>query len=241
MDFAGFEVFFVRPGPWVRGMDLPFGQPRSLVSALGRPEAWEGYVGEVVRLSKEEFEGAVRADMALRTAGSTYRYRLADKRSDSSSAMMLFRVPVGKMFYRGAPRLLEAGVRVEPYHRTEDARVAVETYPTVVARRFLRRASYKNDERKKQTTAMRAAGRRSSPALGPRSLRGLRLRGGDGRLVGEGVRPGPGGRRAGLAALRGVCSVGVREGRRELRRVPPEYHPNEGWILDPELLTSEKV
>jgi hypothetical protein len=51
-DFAGFEVFFVRPGPWVCGMDFPSGQPRSLVSALGRTEAREGYVGEVVRLLK---------------------------------------------------------------------------------------------------------------------------------------------------------------------------------------------
>jgi hypothetical protein len=97
-DFAGFEGFLEKPGPWVCGMDFPFGQPRSLVRALGWPEAWEGYVGEVARLSQNEFESAIRADMALRPPGSKYRYRLADRRSGSSSAMMLFRVPVGKMF-----------------------------------------------------------------------------------------------------------------------------------------------
>ena len=37
-------------------MDFPFGQPRSLVAALGWPEGWEGYVGEVGELSKDEFE-----------------------------------------------------------------------------------------------------------------------------------------------------------------------------------------
>jgi|SRR5215212_767112 len=106
--------------------------------------------------------------MARRPAGSKYRYWLADKRSGSSSAMMHFRVPAGKIFFRGVPRLLEAGGPVEPCHRTEDARVAVETYFAVAARRFLGPASYKNDERKKQTTAMRAAREMLVPVLGPR-------------------------------------------------------------------------
>ena len=144
-DFSGFEAFLRRPGPWVCGMDFPFGQPRSLVAALGWPEGWEGYVGEVGGLSKDDFEDAIRADMATRPPGSKWRYRLADRRSHSSSAMMLFRVPVGKMFYQGAPRLLASDVRVEPCHRNGDARVAVEAYPAVVARRFLGRAAYKRD------------------------------------------------------------------------------------------------
>ena len=89
IDFGGFEDFLQRDGPWVCGMDFPFGQPRSLVAALGWPESWEGYVGEVARLSKEEFEGAIRADMATRPPGSKWRDRLADRRSGSSSATML--------------------------------------------------------------------------------------------------------------------------------------------------------
>jgi hypothetical protein len=51
-DFSGFEDFLGRPGPWVCGMDFPFGQPGSLVSALGWPGSWEGYVGKVGGLSK---------------------------------------------------------------------------------------------------------------------------------------------------------------------------------------------
>src|ERR687897_7366 len=157
-DFGGFEDFLRKPGPRVCGMDFPFGQPRSLVAALGWPEGWEGYVGEVGNLSKEAFEDLIRADMATRRPGSKWRYRLADRRSGSSSAMMLFRVPVGKMFYQGAPRLLDASVSVEPCRPMDasvDVRVAVEAYPAGVARRFLCQRSYKSDERKKQTPLRR--------------------------------------------------------------------------------------
>src|ERR687889_1759695 len=84
-DFAGFENFLSRLGPWVCGMDFPFGQPRSLVTALGWPEGWEGYVGEVGGFSKDDFEDAIRADMATRPPGSKWRYRLTGRRTRSCS------------------------------------------------------------------------------------------------------------------------------------------------------------
>ncbi len=88
--FEEFERFLEADGPWVCGMDFPFDQPRPLVEALGWPPSWEGYLGKVSRLSKEEFEGAVKGHMAGRPKGGKYHYRLADRRSGSSSAMMLF-------------------------------------------------------------------------------------------------------------------------------------------------------
>ena len=156
-DFGGFEQFLRLPGPWVCGMDFPFGQPRSLVEALGWPLSWEGYVGKVGAMTKKDFEDAIRSDMAQRSKGSKWRYRLADRRSGSSSAMMLFRVPVGKMFFQGAPRLLASDVNIVPCRPNGDNRVVVEAYPAVVARRFLGRTSYKNDDRRKQTREQRSA------------------------------------------------------------------------------------
>ena len=235
-DFAGFEGFLENPGQWVCGMDFPFGQPRSLVRALGWPEAWEGYVGEVARLSKNEFESAIRADMALRPPGSKYRYRLADRRSASSSAMMLFRVPVGKMFYQGAPRLLASGVSVEPCRPTGDTRVAVEAYPAVVARRFIARASYKNDERRKQTPAQRAARKELVDGLRSETLR---------REYGFTVAMEDSWERdfvddvsadaldSLLCAVQAAWAYTKRE---ENYGVPEECDPNEGWLLDPYLL-----
>jgi uncharacterized protein DUF429 len=235
-DFAGFEKFLDKSGAWVCGMDFPFGQPRSLVSALGWPEGWEGYVGEVARLSQEEFEDAIRADMARRPAGSKYRYRLADRRSGSSSAMMLFRVPVGKMFYKGAPRLLASGVSVEPCRRTEDARVAVEAYPAVVARRFLARASYKNDERRKQTTNHRDARERLVAGLGSETLKeayGFTVVM-DGFWREELVRdPAADTLDSLLCAVQAAWAYTKRD---EGYGIPPECDPDEGWILDPRLL-----
>ncbi len=241
MDFAGFDAFLRSPGPWVCGMDFPFGQPRSLVSALGWPEAWEGYVAAVAALSKEEFEGVIRADMAQRPAGSKYRYRLADRRSGSSSAMMLFRVPVGKMFYRGAPLLLASGVSVEPCRPRRDPRVAVEAYPAVVARRFLGRASYKNDERSKQTPAQREARERLVTALESETLEteyGFTV-----AMSGEWEEAFAADASADAldSLLCAVQAAWAYTRRDEGWGVPPECDPDEGWIIDPLLLNGAEA
>jgi hypothetical protein len=240
-DFADFESFLQRQGPWVCGMDFPFGQPRSLVSALGWPAGWEGYVGKVARLSREEFENAIRADMARRSAGSKYHYRLADRRSRSSSAMMLFRVPVGKMFYRGAPRLLASGVSVEPCRPNQDTRVAVEAYPAVVARRFLAHTSYKNDERRKQTAAHRSTRERLVAGLESQTLKeayGFTVAM-DGSWREELVRdPVADALDSLLCAVQAAWAYTMRD---ETYLVPPECDPDEGWILDPHLLEQQPI
>lgn len=234
--FGELESFLTGDGTWVCGMDFPFGQPRGLVEALGWPPSWEGYVGKVSRSTKDEFEDAIKADMATRPPGSKFRYRLADRRSRSTSAMRLFRVPVGKMFYRGAPLLLGSGVSVEPCRPTGVGRVAVEAYPAVVARRFLGRRGYKSDERKKQSPAHRAARGEIVAGLGSGALRdaygfAVKL---DGawreRLVADPVADE-------LDSL--LCAVQAAWAytkRDEGWGVPEECDRDEGWILDPELL-----
>jgi hypothetical protein len=235
-DFGGFENFLGRLGPWVCGMDFPFGQPRSLVSALGWPEGWEGYVGQVGELSKVDFEDAIRADMATRPPGSKWRYRLADRRSGSSSAMMLFRVPVGKMFYQGAPRLLASGVRVEPCRRNGDTRVAVEAYPAVVARRFLGRTAYKRDavpdtpERKSARETLVAG--LASTTLEQRYGFTVEM---DDRWREEFVAdPSADALDSLLCAVQAAWAYLERD---ESFGVPPECDTDEGWIVDPALLT----
>jgi hypothetical protein len=235
-DFGGFEDFLSWSGPWVCGMDFPFGQPRSLVAALGWPAGWEGYVGEVGGLSKDDFEDAIRTDMATRPPGSKWRYRLADRRSGSSSAMMLFRVPVGKMFYQGAPRLLASDVRVEPCRRNGDARVAVEAYPAVVARRFLGRAAYKRDA-VPDTPERRSARETLITGLVSETLEqiyGFTVEM-DGHWREEFVAdPSADALDSLLCAVQAAWAYLQRD---ESYGVPPECDPDEGWIVDPALLT----
>jgi Protein of unknown function (DUF429) len=234
-NFGDFEDFLQRRGPWVCGMDFPFGQPRSLITALGWPQSWEGYVRAVGELPKKEFENRIRADMALRPAGSKWRYRLADRRSGSSSAMMLFRVPVGKMFYQGAPRLLASGVRVEPCRRNGDTRVAVEAYPAVVARRFLGRTAYKRDAT--PDTQERRSARETLLA----GLESAALKEVYGFVVEIDLRwreefisdPSADALDSLLCAVQAAWAY---EKRDERYGVPPECDPDEGWILDPALL-----
>ena len=234
-SFEEFEAWLGTPGPWVCGMDFPFGQPKGLVEALGWPPDWAGYVGKVHELGKEGFEGEIRADMASRPYGKKWRYRLADRRSGSSSAMMLFRVPVGKMFFQGAPRLLRSGVSVEPCRPSGDPRVAVEAYPAVVARRFLGRESYKRDG-VPDTSERMAARKRLVSGLASDTLReaygfgvsmGRRWRE---RFVEE---PGADALDSLLCAIQTAWSYTRRD---EGWGVPPECDRNEGWILDPALL-----
>jgi len=235
-DFGGFEDFLSRPGPWVCGMDFPFGQPRSLVAALGWPEGWEGYVGEVGGLSKDEFEDAIRADMATRPPGSKWHYRLADRRSHSSSAMMLFRVPVGKMFYQGAPRLLASGLRVEPCRRNGDTRVAVEAYPAVVARRFLGRTAYKRDA-VPDTPERRSARETLVTGLASTTLKqiyGFSVEMNDYWREEFVADPSADALDSLLCAVQAAWAYLERD---ESYGVPPECDPDEGWIVDPALLT----
>ncbi len=235
-DLGEFEGFLSSPGPWVCGLDFPFGQPRPLVEALGWPVAWEGYVGAVAEMGKEAFEAAVRADMATRPKGSKWRYRLPDRRSGSSSAMMLFRVPVGKMFFQGAPRLLASGVSIVPCRPNGDDRVAVEAYPAVVARRFLGRTSYKNDERRKQSPEQQAA--REKLVAGLRSPVLEEAYGfvvemdkvWEERFVSE---PAADALDSLLCAVQAAWAYSRRT---TDYGVPPECDALEGWILDPQLL-----
>ena len=232
-SFEEFETWLKTPGPWVCGMDFPFGQPRSLLGALGWPNNWENYVGKVARLGKEGFEAAIRADMASRPYGKKWRYRLADRRSGSSSAMMLFRVPVGKMFFR-----LRSGVAIHPCRPNGDPRVAVEAYPAVVARRFLGREPYKRDavpdtpERKAARKKL-LAGLRSGIT---REAYGLDVS--IGRKWGERFvqEPGADALDSLLCAVQAAWSYTRRD---EKWGVPPECDVDEGWILDPALIETE--
>jgi hypothetical protein len=156
-SFDEFEYFLRQPGPWVAGIDFPFGQPRTLIENLGWPQTWGGYVGCVAKMTKFQFVDLLTNYCIGRNKGDKHHLRATDKLAKSRSPMMLYRVPVAKMFFEGAPRLLNAGLSIQPCSVRDDPRLVVEAYPALVARRWLGQRGYKTDTVKQQTSKRQSA------------------------------------------------------------------------------------
>lgn len=239
-SFELFDNFLTTSGPWVAGFDFPFSQPRHLVRALGWPQRWDRLVEYVTALGARQFESELAAFMALRDPGDKYQYRRTGRLAGALSPMMMYGVPVGKMFFEGAPRLLRADVSVRPCRPSTSSRIAVEAYPALVARRFIGRRSYKNDVVAKQTCARRNSRAALVAALQTEALEqayGIEAKLPD-VLVRELVSdPKADSLDALLAAIQAAWAW--------LRHdddfgLPPDVDPLEGWIVDPVLRTEDR-
>lgn len=155
-DWPAFEAFLRRPGPWLGGFDFPFGLPREAVRDLGWPDDWAALVTHCRALGKAAFRAALDAYRESRPPGRRYAHRATDGPARSHSPLKLVNPPVGLMFLEGAPRLLEAGMHLPGMHAGDPARVALEAYPGLLARRLSTR-SYKSDTRSLQSPARRQA------------------------------------------------------------------------------------
>ena len=164
-SFGAFEQFLQQAGPWIAAFDFPFGQPRKLLVNLNWPLVWEGYVQHVAAMGKAAFEDVLTEYQASRPVGDKQHTRITDRLAGARSPMMLHRIPVGKMFFQGVPRLLSADVSILPCRPTIINKIALEGYPALVAQRFVGKTSYKSDERKKQTLEQRAARQRIVDAI----------------------------------------------------------------------------
>ena len=155
-DWAHFETWLQRPGPWIAGFDFPFGLPRGAIEDLGWPKQWPLLVSYCRRLGRDEFRAALDRYRENRPAGKRYAHRAADHPAGSHSPLKLVNPPVGLMFLEGAPRLLNSGVSIPGLHPGDPQRVALEAYPGFSARRMVK-GPYKNDVAAKQTPARRKA------------------------------------------------------------------------------------
>ena len=151
LRFKGFEDILKEKGPWIAGIDFPFGQSRTFIQNIGWPATWAGYVEHARRLGKVGFYDALTAYRNTRPDGSKEHQRATDKVARSLSPQKLHGIPVGKMFFEGAPRLIDAGVTIPGLQAGDPDRVVVEAYPAVLARKFIGKASYKTDDKRKQT------------------------------------------------------------------------------------------
>jgi hypothetical protein len=155
-SFDEFEAALRAPGPWIAGLDFPFGQSRRFIEAIGWPPAWADYVSYARALGRDGFRRALDAYRTRQPQGEKEHRRVVDARLGAISPQKLYFVPVGLMFFEGAPRLLAAGVTIPGMHFGDRGRVAVEAYPGALARRLIGRTSYKHDSKIRQTPALRA-------------------------------------------------------------------------------------
>ena len=150
-DFSSFETFLASDGPWVAGMDFPFGQARRFVENIGWPDSWTGYAGLVSGLSRPDFRTLLDDYRRDRAPGDKEHKRDTDALTGAVSSQKLYGVPVALMFYEGVPRLLASSVSIPLLRPTPDSRVALESYPGKLARDLIGRRAYKQDVRDKQT------------------------------------------------------------------------------------------
>ena len=228
-SFRQFEEALALPGPWIAGIDLPFGQARRFIVEMGWSPNWEGYVLHAESLGKEKFAAALRRYSDGQPQGRKLHRRRTDKRARALSPQKLDFTPVGKMFFEGAPRILRSGVTVPQLREGDPRRLVVEAYPGVLAR-AVTTEKYKSDNRKKQTSAQREARGRILEALtsGALSCRyGLTVVADNSEFVDD-----PTGDR--LDAL--LCAVQAAWAWQNLTPLLDEVtdiDPHEGWIADP--------
>ena len=156
-SFTEFKGFLDRPGPWLVGIDAPFGQPRRLIKALSLPLSWSAYVRHFAALGKEGFSALLRDYKARQAKGDKEHKRRVDALARAVSPMKLYRVPVGKMFFELAPRLEQTELNLPLLRPTQDKRTVLEAYPALVARHLIGAVSYKSDTLKNQTREQQVA------------------------------------------------------------------------------------
>ncbi|RYZ07875.1 MAG: DUF429 domain-containing protein [Comamonadaceae bacterium] len=172
-----FAAWLREPRAWVGGFDFPFGLPRALVEDLGWPTDWLACMRHYATLTRPQIRDTFAAYCDARPAGAKFAHRRFDKLAGSSPSMKWVNPPVAYMLHAALPLLLDAGVHIPGLHDGDRQRVALEAYPGLLARELLRRRSYKNDDKAKQTPERLIARKDLVTALEQgRTRLGLRLK-----------------------------------------------------------------
>jgi hypothetical protein len=231
LSLEEFEEALTKPGPWIAGIDFPFGQSRRFVENIGWPKSWQGYVDLVGSLERQEFRKLLDDYRAGRPKGDKEHRRATDIKAGSISPQKLYGTPVGLMFFEGAPRLRRSGVTIPGLQEGDPQRIVVEAYPGVLARTLIGRRGYKQDTKSKQTQDQYEARRDLLERItgdGILASHGFHITAED-TLVND---PGADHLDALLCAMQaGWAWMNRNEG----FGIPSTLDPLEGWIADPSL------
>jgi len=176
-SLAAFGARMAEPGDWTGGFDFPFGLPRELVEHLGWPLRWRACMDHYAGLERAAIRDTFAAFCNARPVGGKFAHRVTDGPAGASPSMKWVNPPVAYMLHAGVPRLLAAGVHLPGLQDGDPRRVALEAYPGLLAREVLGHASYKSDDRAKQTPERLIARRTLVAALEQGGTRlGVRLK-----------------------------------------------------------------
>jgi len=231
LAFDQFEDFLGSDGEWIAGIDFPFGLPRKFIENIGWPNSWEAYVEYVGSLERSQFREILDAYKEHRPDGDKEHLRITDAAAGSISPQKQYGVPVGLMFFEGAPRLLRSGVSVPGLHKGSPTRTVVEAYPGVLAKRLIPGRVYKQDDPKKQTPEQLDA----RVALFDKIISGVCMAEYGFALEADpGICTDPSGDRldALLCAIQAAWAWSKRE---DTFGVSSKLDPLEGWIADPKV------
>ncbi|MCW3480808.1 DUF429 domain-containing protein [Neisseriaceae bacterium JH1-16] len=172
---AEFDAWLAMPGPWLGGFDFPFSLPRALVEAEGWPNRWPALMDWLAALPADSARPFLKARFKAwcdaRPPGQKFAHRGCDRLAGSSPSMKWVNPPVAWMLLEGATRLAKAGVSVPGLADGDAQRIALEAYPGFLARQITR-ASYKSDDKARQTEARRVERARIAAALEAGALPG---------------------------------------------------------------------
>ncbi|MFG6443259.1 DUF429 domain-containing protein [Roseateles sp. LKC17W] len=176
-SLEAFSAWLAQPGPWLGGFDLPFGLPRELVVQLGWPTDYAALMAHYAALDRADIRARFAAFCDARPAGAKFAHRACDGPAGASPSMKWVNPPVAWMLHAGLPRLIAAGVHLPGLLAGDEARIALEAYPGLLARELIGRRSYKSDTKAAQTPERLIARKDMVDALEQgRTQLGLRLK-----------------------------------------------------------------
>ena len=158
--FEEFETFLATTSdgqPWIAAMDFPFGLPLQFVENNSWPIDWPDYIDQKIKalLSRKAWRQLLEDYKGCRREGDKEHRRQTDNWAGAVSPQKLYGVPVGLMFYEGAPRLRDSGVLIPGLQDGCPERVVVKGYPGVAVRQLVGRLSYKGEAKKHHTETRR--------------------------------------------------------------------------------------
>jgi len=156
-DYTQLVTLLSSAGPWVAGIDVPFGMPIECIEyfqwllAEDTEQTWAKYVDRVRKMkTRKEFKKKIedwrhptklkKPKKGKEPTGekeSVRKYRLIDRLINSQSPMNCIRPAVGSMFFEACELLRANPASIPPVRLvSEENRHIVETYPRLVVDRL---------------------------------------------------------------------------------------------------------